>query len=297
MSPIGLNTLPISKRCIDYASLHTKPLADTLRMKSQPLHDTFHKLSFDDIYEIIKIKDGRIKLIPKIAQHNGEKLLPFEFPEYLYHITSEENMKLIRSTDKLRCTLNEQLPGVYLLDKENLLTKYIDFGKQKRNLCLTLLEHVNSRNKNSSNLFVIRIPAESLLRNGKLRIRTQEDFFHYQDKILELQKNAEKSYLLRSLANDEKRSDFIKYVLENKLMTKSELEQFMDDMKQKIHHGYFPKDVAELENNYAIEYIFNRDISPDFIHGIKTRRFSFNECVNAENESVNLENLRKILDF
>lgn len=268
-----------------------------LHMKSQPVTDTFQtasKFTFDDIYEVIKLGNDRIRLFPKVQQVNGKNIVPFEMPEYLYHITSETNMKLIQSSNKLKVSANEQLPGVYLFDKENFLTRYLSVGDKKYNLCKSLLTHANISNKNTSNLIIIKIPTENLARNGNIRFRTQEDFFYYQDKIIELQKGLQEKFSLRLLRDDKNRAQFIKYVLDNKLMTQSELTQFMKEMEQKIHRGYPLGQLKQLEKNNAIEYIFNQDICPEIIKGIQCRRFSINDCLDTKTGTINMQRLRNM---
>ena len=295
LGKIGTSILPKIGNIASVSPSVTRAVSNVLNMRSQPICDTFSKLTFDDIYKVIKLGNGRIRFIPKIQQANGKNIISLEMPEYLYHITSETNMKLIQSSNKLMRSVNEQLPGVYLLDKENFLTRYLSVGDRKSNLCKSMLTHANSSNKNSSNLIVIKIPTENLARNGNIRFRTQEDFFYYQDKIIELQKGLKEKFSLRLLRDDKNRAQFEKYVLDNKLMTKLELEQFMNEMKQKIHYGYSMKNLQQLEKNSAIEYIYNQDICPDIIKGIQCRRFPINDCIDAKTGTVNIEKLRRYL--
>ena len=294
---VGLNILQKIRKGVNTNAL--TPATNTVfRTERQAAGDTFKaisKISFEDLYNVIKLNNSRIRIIPKMSEFNGRNLIPFEMPEYLYHITSETNMNLIRSSNTLKVSPNEQLPGVYLLDKENFLTRYLCVGDKKRNLCKSILTHANDTNKDSSNLVVIRIPVESLLRNGKLRIRTQEDFFYYQDVVYRLQKGLKKKFSLRMLYNDNYRAQFEKYILDNGLMTKQELEQLMQEMKQKIHYGYKCSQLTQLEKHNAVEYIFNHDISPDTIKGIKCKRFSIDECMDSKTGTINIEALKRIL--
>ena len=267
--------------------------------RSKPIYDTFRKgseLTFDDIYKVIKFGNGRIKFIPKIQQVNGKNIIPLEMPEYLYHITSEANFRKIQSSNKLIRSVNEQLQGVYLLDKENFLTRYLNVGNRKIDLCKSLLTHANSSNKNSSNLIVIKIPTENLARNGNIRFRTQEDFFYYQDKIIELQKGLKEKFSLRLLRDEKNRNKFEKYVLDNKFMTKAELDQFMCEMKAKIHQGYSLGHLGQLEKTKAIEYIYSRDICPSIIDGIQCRRFSINDCIDSTIGVINIKKLISIFN-
>lgn len=300
LEKIALNLFQKIAPKITSRSISTKTATNVLlQMKSRPVTDTFQAAStftFDDIYKVIKLDNCRIKFLPKIQQVNGKNIVPFEMPEYLYHITSETNMKLIQSSNKLRVSANEQLPGVYLFDKENFLTRYLSVGNKKYNLCKSLLTHANMGNKNTSNLIIIKIPTENLARNGNIRFRTQEDFFYYQDKIIELQKGLKEKFSLRLLHDDKNRTQFEKYVLDNKLMTKAEFTQFMKEMEQKIHRGYSIRQLAQLEKNNAIEYIFNRDICPDIIKGIQCRRFSINYCLDPKTGTINIEKLRDLFN-
>lgn len=273
---------------------------NVLQMRSQPACDivtSARKLTFGEVYDIVKLGNGRIKLLPKISQINGRNIIPLEMPEYLYHVTSEANFNLIRSSNNLKISSNEQLRGVFLLDKENFLTRYLSVGKNKRNLCKSIITHANNTNKGSSNnLVVIRIPTEHLARNGNFRIRTQEDFFNFQDEVIRLQQGLKQKYSLRLLADDGNRAKFIKHVLDNKLMTKAELDQFMKEMEQKIHQGYQLNSLSQLEKNSAVEYIYNHDISPDTIPGIKCRRFSVNDCINPQTGQVNIDYLSRLFN-
>lgn len=278
------------------SSSAVRPVSNVLKIRSQPICDTFSKLTFDDIYKVMKLGNGRIKFVPKIQQVNGKNIIPLEMPEYLYHITSETNMKLIQSSNKLMRSVNEQLPGVYLLDKENLLTRYLSVGDKKYNLCKSLLNHANSSNKNSSKLIVIKIPTENLARNGNIRFRTQEDFFYYQDKIIELQKGLKEKFSLRLLRDDKNRAQFEKYVLNNKCMTRAELDQFMNEIKEKIHLGYPICKLKKLEKNKAVEYIYNHDICPDIIGGIQCKRFSINDCIDSKTGAINIAKLRSLFN-
>lgn len=288
--------LPRVGNIVSNSSSTNRAVSNILKMRSQPICDTFSKLTFDDIYKVIKLGNGRVRFVPKIQQANGKNIIPIEMPEYLYHITSETNMKLIQSSNKLMRSANEQLPGVYLLDKENFLTRYLSVGDRKYNLCKSLLTHANSSNKNSSNLIVIKIPTENLARNGNIRFRTQEDFFYYQDKILELQKGLKEKFSLRLLRDDKNRAQFEKYVLDNKLMTKTELDLFMNEMKEKIHLGYPIGRLKDLEKNKAVEFIYNQDICPDIIQGIQCRRFSISDCIDTKTGTVKIEQLRRNLN-
>lgn len=295
---VALNLIQRTAPKITGAGLSARTVTSIFQTKGQPVTDTFQavsKLTFDDIYKVIKLGNNRIKFLPKVQQVNGKNIVPFEMPEYLYHITSETNMKLIQSSNKLKVSANEQLPGVYLFDKDNFLTRYLSVGDKKYNLCKSLLTHANQSNKNTSNLIIIRIPTENLARNGNIRFRTQEDFFYYQDKIIELQKGLKKKFSLRLLSDDKNRAQFEKYILDNKLMTKSELTHFMQEMKQKIHLGYPLGQLEKLEKNNAIEYIFSRDVSPDAIAGIQCRRFSIDDCLDAKTGTINIQILRKML--
>ena len=97
------------------------------------------------------------------------------------------------------------------------------------------------------------------------------------------------------LYNDNYRAQFEKYILDNGLMTKPELEQLMQEMKQKIHYGYKCSQLVQLEKHNAVEYIFNHDISPETIKGIKCKRFSIDECMDSKTGTINIEALKKIL--
>lgn len=243
---------------------------------------------FDDLYNIVKLNNGRIKLVPKYAQHNGRTFGQYELPDYLYHITSESNCKLMQKSGKIKISANEQLRGVYLFDKENFLSKYTEVGTKRRDLCKALLNH-----NGSQKLVVLRIPTASLVRHGKFRLRTQEDFFYFADKIFELQKGLNRKFSLRMLANDNNRAKFIKYVLDNKLITKSELDQLMKQMEQKIHRGYPLDQFTQLEKNNAIEFIFNKDIP---LNISQKKKFLLSECVDSKTGKVNIKQLRNILN-
>ncbi|MBS6552528.1 MAG: hypothetical protein KH321_01155 [Clostridium sp.] len=256
------------------------------------------KLTFEDVYKIAKLGNGRIKIIPKNPgmQINGKNLTSIEMPEYLYHITSESNMKLIQSTNTLKRSTNEQLQGVYLFDKQNFLSNYTNVksaGKQY-DLCSSLLQHANAGNKNSTNLVLIKILTESLLKNGNLRFRRQEDFFYYQDMVIKLQKDLKQKFSLRLLSDDKNRAQFEKYVLDNKILSKAQLDKFMKDMKDAIHYGYTMDKLGQFEKNSAVEFIFNKDISPDVIKGIKCRKFDLKNYMNLSPSNIDLQKLKDV---
>jgi len=255
---------------------------------------TNKSFTFDDIYSVTRIKNGRLRIIPKFSNVNGKQLHSFEMPEYLYHVTNEEKMKLINATRKIKVSENEQLPGIYLLDKENFLKNYINVSDENYNLINSMIKHANDNNK-SGNLVLIRIPTANLLKNGKMRIRTQEDFFYFQNKIRDLQKGLKKKHLLRMFKDDTIRNDLKKHIIDNRLMTNVEAETFFAEMKSKIHYGYGIEQFEKLENNKAVEFIFNRDITPDLIKGIKIRKFSIDECYNSDG-TINIEKLRAIFE-
>ncbi|MBQ7764546.1 hypothetical protein IJ384_04160 [bacterium] len=271
-------------------ALTTNPNPPSLfRNSSEIITDSFKAVTkFDDIWDISRF-NGRICFLPKIKGFEA-----FDMPEYLYHITSKTNFKKIQSSNTLRRSLNEQLTGVYLLDAENFLKNYGSVGANQYNLCKSMLKHVNACNKGNSKLVVIKIPAESLARNGNIRIRTQEDFFYFQDKVLKLQKDLKQKLPLRLLHDDKYRIQFEKYVLDNGLMTRIELDKFMSEMRQKIHQGYSIHKLSELEKTNAVEYIYNKDITPDIINGIQCKEFSFADCFKPSGE-IDLDKLRSIL--
>lgn len=250
--------------------------------------------TFDDIYSIARLKNERIKIIPKISNVNGKQLYSFEMPEYLYHVTNEDKMKLINSTRKIKVSENEQLPGIYLLDKENFLKNYINVSDKNYNLIDGMIKQAND-NKKLGNLVLIRIPTTNLLRNGKIRIRTQEDFLYFQNKIIELQKGLKKKHLLRMFKDDTIRNYLKKHIIDNKLMTNAEAETFFAEMKSKIHYGYGIEQFERLDKSKAVEFVFNRDITPDLIKGIKIRKFSIDMCYNSDG-TINIEKLRSIFE-
>ena len=205
-------------------------------------------------------------------------------------------MKLIQSTNTLKRSTNEQLQGVYLFDKQNFLSNYTNVksaGKQY-DLCSSLLQHANAGNKNSTNLVLIKILTESLLKNGNLRFRRQEDFFYYQDMVIKLQKDLKQKFSLRLLSDDKNRAQFEKYVLDNKILSKAQLDKFMKDMKDAIHYGYTMDKLGQFEKNSAVEFIFNKDISPDVIKGIKCRKFDLKNYMNLSPSNIDLQKLKDV---
>ena len=86
-----------------------------------------------------------------------------------------------------------------------------------------------------------------------------------------------------------------KHVLDNNLMPVQELERFMKEMEQKIHQGYRIDKLSKLEKNNAVEFIFDRDILPDIVHGMRTKYFSVDELIDAKSGKIDIDKLRHIL--
>ncbi len=228
-------------------------------------------------FDVEKLGNGRIKAtkISENAQHT-----PVELPEYLYHFTSQDSMDKIISSGTLKVSKNEQLKGLYLLDSKNFLSHYgnTNINGQNKDLLTAIFRQANQNNQGGlfldQRLAVIKIPTEDLLQNGKLRIRTQEDFFSFTSILKDIENKTGKKFSLRGLQKDIKREELEKLVLSNGLMEKSEFDKFMRDMKIKIHHGYSLSGAASrnLENTHSIEYIFNHDIKLSDFPNIEIRK-------------------------
>ncbi len=119
-------------------------------------------------------------------------------------------------------------------------------------------------------LVVIKIPTEDLLKTGKIRIRTQEDFFSFQQIIKNVNKKTGKNFAIRDFCDEKIREEFRQTVLSNNLTGEKNLNDFMDDMAQKIHHGYSLTQITGLEKTNAIEYIFNKDVQLSDYPNIQT---------------------------
>lgn len=273
-----------------YSSYSKDPIRSNIKMQYKP--------TFEERFNVVTLPNERIRILPRqgMIQINGREVPQLELPQYLYHVTSEANMNLIKQSNTLRRSTNEQLQGVYLFDKNNFLTCYknVNNGAKSLDLVQTLFTHAGRSNGKSSNLVLIKIPTESLMKSGKLRFRTQEQFFYYQNKILELQKGLKQKFSLRLLADDNNRKVFEQNVLKNKLMTKPEFDKFMREMENSIHQGYTVDNVRKFETSNAIEYVYNKDICPDVVTGIKCRKFSLDDYVDPTSKKVIVEKLHKL---
>lgn len=259
---------------------------------------TKQNYKFDDIYNVINLNNGRIRLLPKAAEINGHKISTIEMPEYMYHVTSKTNWDKISSSKTIQRTTDEQLQGVYLIDKENFLSRYQRVKGLNRNIDLmsSLIRHASKSNNGTTDLVLIRIPTENLLKTGKLRFRTQEDFFYYQDMLFNLQKDLKQKFSIRMLSNDKNRAQFEKYVLDNNLMTKAELDKFMLNMKNSLHQGHKLNELSNFETNSAIEYIFNKDIVSSQVPGIKRKVFNIEDVKDSKTGNFDTEKLQKKLE-
>ena len=92
LGKIGRNILPKIVNITCGSSSATSAVSNVLKMRSQPICDTFSKFTFDDIYKVMKLGNDRIMFVPKIQQVNGKYIIPLEMQEYLFHFTSESNM-------------------------------------------------------------------------------------------------------------------------------------------------------------------------------------------------------------
>ncbi len=286
--------------------------AATKPIKSDAVVDTFQKsaatnpvkkiagakYTFDDLFYVIGLAQDRIRLLPKVLEVNGQKLSTIEMPKYLYHITSKSNWNKILESKTLKRSLDEQLPGVYFLDKTNFLQRYpIVEGMQghKRDLLSSLIRHASRCNDGVSDLVVIRVPTIRLLKSGNMRFRTQEDFFYFQDMVLDLQKGVNNKFSLRMLSDDKNRAQFEHYILSNGIMSKLELDKFMLSMKNAIHQGHKIFELPKYEGKYAIEYIFNKDITKELAPDLKVKIFNVDDIKDAVSGGFDKQKLQKRL--
>ena len=256
------------------------------------------KYTFDDLFYVIGLGQDRIRLLPKIFEVNGQKLSAVEMPKYLYHITSKSSWNKILESKTLKRSLDEQLPGIYFLDKTNFLQRYpsVEGMKgQKRDLLSSLIRHASRSNDGVSDLVVIRVPTSSLLKSGNMRFRTQEDFFYFQDMVLDMQKGVKNKFTLRMLSDDKNRAQFEHYILSNGIMSKSELEKFMLNMKNAIHQGHKIFELPKYDGKYAIEYIFNKDITKELVPDLKVKTFNVDDIKDSASGGFDKQKLQKRL--
>ncbi len=227
------------------------------------------------VFSVEDLKNGKIRVI---FQKGKKQSAPVELPKYLYHITSGTSMEKISQSDMLKTSQNEQLPGLYLLDSENFLSHYGKtpvFGKNK-DLISGIFKQASKSDKgmalNDREFVIIKIPTEDLLRTGKIRIRTQEDFFFFQGKIDHINKTLKTKYSLRGLCDDKIRTKFREDVISNAIMSEKEADTFIKEMTEKIHHGYGLRSASSLSGANSVEYIFSQNVQLSAFPNIQTRK-------------------------
>lgn len=242
---------------------------------------------------IKKLGNGRIEVNRTNKSGNNDVI---ELPEYMYHITSSNNINSILQSGKLNKSLNEQLTGVFLLDSQNFLNHYqkVDIGNGNTLDLTTSLfrQATKNRPKNatlaSQKVNIIKIPTEELIKNGKLRVRCQEDFFKTQTQLLHLQTKSAKKINVRAMG-DKANRDILKQNLLNNGMNEADADKLLKEIEEKLHQGYTITNASknQFEKSNAIEYIYNQDIELSKIKGIKYNEINLNDIVKvSQNKEI-----------
>lgn len=243
--------------------------------------------------KINKIGNGRIEVNRTNTSGVNEV---FELPEYMYHITSSDNINSILQDNKLNKSVNEQLTGIFLIDSQNFINHYqkIDVGNGKTlDLITTLFKqatkcHSKNTTLASQKVHIIKIPTAELVRNGKLRVRCQEDFFKTKVKLLSLQTKSAQKINVRDMGDAAKR-DILKQNLLSNGMNEADADIFLKEIEDKLHQGYTLQKASKsnLENFNAIEYIYNQDIDFSTIKGIENKEINLADIVTvSQNKEV-----------
>lgn len=247
------------------------------------------------------VKNDRMK----VAKYNGTFVdKPIELPMYLYHVTSCAALDKIMNSGKIRTSNNEQLTGVYLLDKENFMEFYPKTKTKrykKRDLFSAIFSQAGkSAGENSSkyDIAIIKIPTIELLELGKLRVRTQKDFFDFDDKVSEIGIRLNKKYRVRDLKDDNLRAEFQHDVVEYGIMQKEEMEQFIDDMTDKLHQGYTLQKMYDLalDKKQSVEYIYNKDIPFWQISGLSYSKINLLYHLGPDKRTVDVTSIKPFFE-
>ncbi len=235
---------------------------------------------------------------------NG-KIKRVELPKYLYHFTNKDAHEGIQESGVLKASDFKTGRGVYLVDSENFFKHYkdVDVNGEKLDLFLSLVAKTG-RSIDDKNLkgYIYQIPTRDLLAKGKLKIRTQEDYFKDQ-KFIEsidekIKEETGRTSVISIVGLDHKkaRANFVEYVKNSCLMTDEELEKFFENRKKKLDEGYsiFEASDEKLEEKKAIEYIYDNDINLSEFPTAKAVSLPFFEYFSLENETVDYDKFEKL---
>lgn len=227
------------------------------------------------VFSVNDLNNGKISVV---FQRGSKQTSPIELPKYLYHITSGTSMEKISQSGVLKSSKKEQLPGVFFLDSENFLSHYGKtsvLGKDKDLISAIFRQASKSDKKlpiDEREFAIIKIPTEALLKTGKMRVRTQEDFFRFQDVINKVNKTLKTKLSLRGLCDDKIRAKFKQDVVSNGIMDEKQADKFIEEMTAKIHLGYGVNNASALSNANSVEYIFNHDVRLSDCPNIQIRK-------------------------
>ncbi len=247
------------------------------------------------------LSKGKIEVFPCSANPKNSAIVP----EYLYHVTSRENMDKILKSGQMNISKNEQLQGIYFFDKSNFLTRYsqIDTGADKKLDCLsTMFQHAHNLPGNSSpqSMSVIKLPVLEMLNLGKFRVRTQEDFFFFKRTMHELGKKHGKKFSVREMCDEKNRKAFRDLMISSGEMTEKQVDDYLARMSSLLHQGYTLKAASDLslDQKSGVEYIFNHPIVLSEIN-YKIKDFDILDFCEKNNKKliVTPQKAEEILNF
>ena len=248
------------------------------------------------------VKGDRIQVA---KYHNTNVGKPIELPEYLYHITSTDAFNEIQKTGQINISTNEQLTGIFLLDKKNFLEQYSATKtkktkkSKKRDLITAIFVQAGKRATLSKfNISVIKIPTIDLLEKGKFRVRTQKDFFDFDDELSRVSKLTGEKFCVRNMQHAEVREKFKKMVVSNGIMTDEQATSFLKQMTQKLHQGYTLQQMYDLamDKKQAVEYIYNDNIRLEDFPSIRTKRINLWDYFAADGVTVDPSKIKSIFE-
>lgn len=280
---------------------------DKIKYKSKPDIAQIEKIkklktfATNGKYSFREIDKNRIEVIKNGMDPENAIVLP----KYLYHVTSQESMGKIKASGKILTSKNEQLQGVFFLDSINFVEKYPNCTPKnckERDLLTGIFRQAGkncSSNAEKSKLCVIKIPTVDLLNSGKLRERTQEHFFEYQNiasKVLDAKGNPTR---VRALADDTKRAYFFDQLVKTNTMGKDEAEALEKEMCEFLHQGFTLRKGHEqnLLSNNAVEFIYNKEINLADFPNLQTKDFDLTQYIVQGKNNVDPSKIGEIFEF
>lgn len=250
------------------------------------------------------VKGDRIQVA---KYHNTNVGKPIELPEYLYHITSTDAFNEIQKTGQINISTNEQLTGIFLLDKKNFLEHYSSTKTKKfkkRDLMTAIFvqagKRANTENNPLSkfNISIIRIPTIDLLEKGKFRVRTQKDFFDFDDVLSRVSKQTGEKFCVRNMRHSETREKFKNMVVSNGIMTDEQARGFLKEMTQKLHQGFTLQQMYDLamDKKQSVEYIYNDNIRLSDFPSIRTKRINLLDYFAEDGVTVDPSKIKNIFE-